>query len=75
MHNGDKDHSNDGQEIDAIDCRARILGLSNLVECHTKVHACRWHLPFGEGALCVHPSNSMIAKGALPTGWSLPRPM
>lgn len=75
MNNDHKDNSNDVQKTDVTNCRARILGLSNVVECNTKVHTCRWQLPFGEGALCVHPSNSMIAKGVLATGWSLPRQM
>lgn len=75
MNNGHKDSANDGQKTDVTNCHAKILGLSNLVECNTKIHVCRWHLPFGEGALCIHPSNAMIAKGALPTGWSLPREM
>jgi len=70
-----KDNARDGQQTDVTNCRARLLGLSNVVECNTKVHTCRWHLSFGEGALCVHPSNSMIAKGTLLTGWSLPRQM
>jgi hypothetical protein len=74
--NGDpKDNSNGEQKSGVTTCRARKLGLSNLVECNTKVHRCSWHLPFGEGMLCAHPSNSMIAMGALPTGWSLPRQM
>ncbi len=70
--NIEKDNSNDGQKIDVTDCRARILGLANLVECGTKVRTCRWYHHFGEAALCVHPSNMMIAKGVLPPGWSLP---
>ena len=75
MNHDHRDNSNDGQEMDVSNCRARKLGLSNLVECNTKVHTCHWHLIFGEGALCSHPSNMMIAKGVLSTGGSLPRQM
>jgi len=75
MNNGHKVNLNDGQKTDVANCRARILGQSNLVECNTKVHDCRWYHHLGEGALCVHPSNIMIAKGVLPTGWSLPSQM
>lgn len=64
-----------GQSAGVSNCRARILGLSNLVECNTGVHLCRWHLSFGDGMLCIHPSNAMIARGVLPTGWSLPGQM
>jgi hypothetical protein len=71
MINGDKNNSSDGQHAGSVNCRARVLGLSQLVECNTKVDACGWHFPFGEGLLCSHPSNSMIAKGSLLTGWSL----
>ena len=73
MNNTYKVNASDGQETDVTNCRAKKLGLSNLVECNTKVQTCHWHLPFGEGVLCSHPSNVMIAKGALSTGGSLPR--
>lgn len=73
MSNSHNDNPNDGQKTDGINCHAKILGVSSLVECHTKLHICHWHLHFGEGTLCVHPSNSMIAKGTLPMGWALPR--
>jgi len=53
-----------------VNCRARIFSPSNLVECNTRVHACRWHFNFGEGAFCNHPSSSKIAKGLL-NGWSI----
>lgn len=70
MNNGDKNNISGGQITDEIRCRARMLGLSKLVECNTNVHSCSWHFPFGEGLLCAHPSNAMIAKGVLQTGWS-----
>ena len=55
-----------------VGCRARILGLSKLVECNTNVHVCRWRFSFGAGGICVHPSGLMIAKGIVPSGWALP---
>lgn len=71
MNDGDNNNLNDGQNTVEIRCHARMLGLSKLVECNTNVHSCRWHFPFGEGLLCAHPSNAMIAKGVVQTGWSV----
>jgi hypothetical protein len=60
----------DSQTIDAATCRAKRLGTSNLVECQAAMPSCHWHVPFGEGRLCGHISNQVIAMGVLPMGWS-----
>jgi len=57
------------QTTGATVCRARRLGASNLVECQTEIPSCHWHIPFGEGRLCGHISNQIIAMGVLPNGW------
>ncbi len=69
MSGGQQDNSNDAI-AGVIKCRASMLGKTDMVECLTEVHLCRWRTPYGEGTLCVHPSGSMIAHGDLPSGWS-----
>lgn len=54
-----------GQGSGQITCRAGFLGPANLVECHTKEHPCHWHLSFGHGLLCTHPSKTQIASKTL----------
>lgn len=58
-------------------CSAKMVGRSQQVECHTKVFACYWRLPFGGrrwGAFCTHPDNTQIANGQLVSGWVLTQP-
>jgi hypothetical protein len=55
-------------------CSAKVVGWSRQVECHTKVFACHWRLPFGEVVFCVHAANAQIAEGHLVSGWVLTMP-
>jgi hypothetical protein len=61
---------NNQPEKNADACRARALGKSNLVECLKEEACCHWHIPFGNGRLCGHPSNQQIVKGVMPMSWS-----
>ena len=64
-----QDVTEDCDKADTAVCRARRLGASNLVECLSRVDSCRWRISFGEGQLCSHQSNHMIASGELLHGW------
>ena len=48
-------------ENDWPNCKARIFGETDLVECLHEIIRCRWALPFGNGHFCKHPSAKQFA--------------
>ncbi len=43
-------------ESDCKNCRMRIVGDTNLVECLMEGIACQWGMHFGNARFCNHPS-------------------
>ncbi len=54
--------------FDAETCRARDLGIDNLVECLVKDPTCNYAISFGTGFFCDHPRRKEIAARRVPVG-------
>jgi len=57
--------SSSKQEVEQVECRARLVWGTALVECQTKVSSCTWRKSYGDGHFCMHVSNQLISKGLL----------
>mgnify|MGYP005815084043 CR=1 FL=1 len=49
------------QKVNMDNCRASLLGRSNLVTCLSCAGFCSWRQSIGGNALCTHTLNFMIA--------------
>lgn len=43
---------------------ARKFSGSDLVECLSVSHLCRWGVTFGDSMFCSHPSKNLLTEGA-----------